>query len=419
MSTIDPETIDVTQPPPVSPTTAGLRSVVAAIKALFVTAKAEVEALQTAEAVLSGEVGGLTGQVEDLAGEISSLDGRVTALEEGGGGGGPTLTEEVIASPTNGQEVVVTHPAVPLSGSGSGKIGFSGLAMIPGSSQGYYPTTGWDDQNCNTGGASWIKDSGTAGHFSANPGPLVVQYALMYMADGWTRQITSIGVDPTVASSVVLDGEQDSGAITTIKTVRGSGSSCYAVNGVSYGGARMAYSITPELIDAAEFATLGSFDGIYSWHSGTESPTRAAITLNGGTTWLSFDGSDWVEIGLEDLITEGLQAFPAGSGAFSDSSGNAMDPAHWSALFSLAQAELAVSIKVAIGIDGGGVSYGGIDSFNFNTFKRGYMQPMNVSNYGTVGYSSIVRLSETETRFKLATGWGGGPTDWHCQVWTY
>jgi len=80
---------------------------------------------------------------------------------------------------------------------------------------------------------------------------------------------------------------------------------------------------------------------------------------------------------------------------------------------------LAVSIKVAIGIDGGGVSYGGIDSFNFNTFKRGYMQPMNVSNYGTVGYSSIVRQSETETRFKLATGWGGGPTDWHCQVWTY
>ena len=64
MSAIDPGTIDVTQPPAINPTTSGLRAVVTAIKALFVTAKAEVEALQEADAGFSLQIAAAQGDAD-------------------------------------------------------------------------------------------------------------------------------------------------------------------------------------------------------------------------------------------------------------------------------------------------------------------------------------------------------------------
>lgn len=80
MSAIDPSAIDTTQPPALNPTTSGMRAVIAAIRAQFVTAKAEIEALQEEVEVPTLDQAPIPGTAgENAAGallDISAASGR-------------------------------------------------------------------------------------------------------------------------------------------------------------------------------------------------------------------------------------------------------------------------------------------------------------------------------------------------------
>ncbi|GAG36659.1 unnamed protein product, partial [marine sediment metagenome] len=73
MSAIDPSTIDTTQPPAVDPTTSGVRGVFLAIKALFTTAKSEIETLDA----------GLTSAQADATQALSDAADAQTDADQG------------------------------------------------------------------------------------------------------------------------------------------------------------------------------------------------------------------------------------------------------------------------------------------------------------------------------------------------
>lgn len=387
MSTLDPNTIDVTQPSSNNPTTSGMRGVIAAIKALFVLAKAE----------------------------IAALEGRVTAIESGSGVGS-TLTEATAASLGVGQSLVVTHPAVPLSGEGAGAIWFAALGLVSGSSGSAAPsgTSGWISQDLNVNGASWVKDSGSLGHFTVDPGPDVGLDCRVH-GDLYAH-IVAYGEDPTAASSVQLSEELASGPVSEIVSLYGedgwvkqTGYSGYPSNGFHY-------CLSLEILsDASAIGMLTGFGGQIATGGANG---RAAVSLDSGGHWLAFDGSSWAEIDLEELATAGM-VLPTDLGeTWHDSLDVALPLQAWASLLELMQAEPALSVRWACGFDQTGV-YNNVYSLQAQWSEVSTIRPLALFRGSGVGFL-IKRLSATRTAFQYSGPGYGLETysDFRCQVRT-
>ena len=287
MSAIDPETIDVTQPPAVNPTTSGLRSVVAAIKALFTTAKAEVE----------------------------GLDSRVTALEEGGGGGA-TRTRHTEAALNSGDSVVVTHPAVSLDYADE-EIDAAAWAEVQGAQdQSTYvhcdqePYIQFPD--LNRSGRTWVRDGTNTGHLSG-PADYGVGQACRIRIGGSTYHILEFANDGSGTSDITLSGDPATGAIEYVNGFENIGNS-YRLNRVQDTGAvyrcpkdawhpfvfessRPGWGEDyPTGNDVAQWAgiTVAAPRDQYGF-SYPNRYSRWAISPDDGATYYYFDGSAWVE----------------------------------------------------------------------------------------------------------------------------
>jgi len=171
-SSIDPNTIDTTQPPAVTATTAGVRAVFAAIKALFVIAKAEISAIQAAAVALTL---------------------RVVALE--GAPGGYTVFEAALPPGMSMGEIAeLTIDSYPLD---ERDIQFSALIE-----NGLAETNLW--------GSAWFRDTllpggGCSGHL-VDWGGAMPAAGTTITNDTGTGTITgTVGGDATAADAIVLD----------------------------------------------------------------------------------------------------------------------------------------------------------------------------------------------------------------------
>jgi hypothetical protein len=145
-------------------------AIVVPVNASDLTNDSTVTGVTVADA-LNTLLGGLTPDASDINNDstvvgITVADALNTLASSGGG---PVLTEVIEAAPTSGQVITVTHPAVPLTGTNSGKIMFSGLFTVPGTLHEETPAT-WTDENLNENGASWVRDTGTIKAVSCHTG---------------------------------------------------------------------------------------------------------------------------------------------------------------------------------------------------------------------------------------------------------
>jgi hypothetical protein len=342
----------------------------------------------------------------------------------GGSGGDGTLTEDIVSSMTSGSTHSVTHPSVPLTGAGSGEIRFSVLATKLGSStESFYVFPGESIQNLNTGGAGWVQDSGVYGHFSAAVDPNVVVGVTVNVA-GTAYTIASITGGGTAPSSVELDSAAATGAISYIRASTGTPYDNYLY--ISYywdGGAIIKYAATPTMTYARNndispttpWENLGKFKGISGSVSG--GVYRAAFSLDGGSTWISFDGSAWVTITLANLEAAGLQfstgyakdslgiSLPVDDGTSSPAEG-------WGTLRTAIEAAGAgLNLCVAIGIRTPTLSTpAGITSLTIDWAEKDTVHPHTLSEF------IVSRTAATTALFSCNTS--SARSDVHCQVWT-
>jgi len=310
MSAIDPETIDVTQPPAVNPTTSGLRSVVVAIKALFTTAKAEVE----------------------------DLDSRVTALEEGGGGSHQDFELGPLASY---ESTVVEHDAVPLTGGGALGFHVRAQATLPGASMTVdhpnpdYGEDGYDIPNVSwfEEGITWtndgVVDGYTTGHFSkalAEP----IRRGCYFSIEGSEVEggICVWGGNGTVFQSVVVSADVPSGTVDLMVGLDQSEYDGVYLRGVYYDGSSKYPNmndhlapVKPELAFDVAAATIGSWT--YPPRGYTYYPewgvgwAQCFWSKDGGQTWWGWDqqAEDWLEGvdpgSVQDRVNHGFR-FPSG-----------------------------------------------------------------------------------------------------------
>ena len=336
----------------------------------------------------------------------------------GGGGGGETLTEIIVPAMTYGNTQTVTHAAVPLT---DGGIKFAMLATIPGTSQSstVYPDT---FENLNTGAATWIQDAGTAGHFSGVPGANVTSDDFIFI--GGVQYGMTITTPPgTAPSSVTLTASIPSASIDAINSV-------YSLSNEIRPTYVLSYAICPvvswgypnhDLITAAQVTTMHIFAGLWLSTTGT-GVVRAAVSLDGGTTWLAYNGSTWVTITPSNLEVAGLQGL---GGYVADSAGNAI-PADdgtpgavgWGELrLLLVAAGVGLHFRVMLGIRGDGS-----DTYAYNAclFWQDYDTYQSLfcsgNQYGNLDFL-VNRDSTTQAMFYYLNSSFPSVTDVHCQVW--
>ena len=279
MSAIDPETIDVTQPPPINPTTSGLRAVVAAIKALFVTAKGEVE----------------------------DLDGRVTALEAGGGGGGDAWVETRATFPAPGQGSLlhVDHPALPLAGFGPR---VEAEATLPGASRSVSSANNeasdWEPIRFLDLPAPpapqevrWTLDAPGQGHLSTAQGRLTKGCTIRIGGADYT--VTDLG-DQTAQGGITL---ADTGSPATDSLLEGYWGALAGYSGslgLSSGGGFYAsnYNYPAKMVVPFDCSAVESWTGVPYCNAYLPSQFNyitALFSKDGGQTWWGFTGAAWVQ----------------------------------------------------------------------------------------------------------------------------
>ncbi len=310
MSTIDPETIDVTQPPAVNPTTSGLRAVVAAIKALFATAKAEVE----------------------------DLDSRVTALEEGGGGSYQDFDLGPLASY---ESAVIEHNPIPLTGEGAFDFHVQAQATLPGASMTVnhpspdYGEDGFDIPNVSwfEEGITWTNDGVvegyTTGHFSKALGEPVRRGCYFGVAGSEVEGgICVWSGDGTGYQSVVVSEDVPSGTVDLMVGLDQSYYSGIYLRSVYYDDqslypnlndhlapvkAAMAFDVSAANIGAWTYPPRG-YTYYSEWGVGW---AQCFWSKNGGQTWWGWDqqAEDWLEGvdpgSVQDRVNHGFR-FPSG-----------------------------------------------------------------------------------------------------------
>ncbi len=330
-----------------------------------------------------------------------------------GGGGGATLSEATAASLSDGESVNVTHPAVALD---SGEIRFSALATLAGESSLASPST-WTDYDLREGsGATWVQDSGADGHFSVAPG-IAVPGCRIWLSAGGYASINTMTGDGTAPSSVTLSVAVATGGIEAIWSSYGQGSDLYCYySGSTYpdfSGAAAPYSISDTLLSQADLADIGTLAG----PSGT-GPGRGAISLDGGVSWLVFDGAAWSTLALTatSMQSGGMHII---SSSWSDTAGDALDAADWAALLDLMTAEGAsLDVRIAVGWDPAG-SYSGVYTTGVATQAADSVVPVPLvmPGYSAEGFV-VARSSTTQATYTWNAPMTGTYTDFRCGVWT-
>ena len=312
MSAIDPETINVSQPPPINPTTAGLRAVVAAIKALFVTAKAEVE----------------------------GLDSRVTALEASGGGE-PAHQDFDLGPLASGETAVIEHDPVSLTGEGAlafhvqAQATFHGPSVTMEHPNPEYGQDGWDIPNVSwfEAGITWTNDGVvggyTTGHFSKALTEPIRRGCYFRVAGSEVEGgICVWSGDGTAFQSVTVSNDVPTG---TLDLMVGLGQSYYSglyLRSVYYNSAYIYPNmndhlapVKPALAFNLAAANIGAWTypprGYASYQQWGVGWAQCFWSKNGGQTWWGWDqvAEDWIE-GVDpeseqDRLDHGFR-FPSG-----------------------------------------------------------------------------------------------------------
>lgn len=361
----------------------------------------------------------------------------------GGPGGGPTLTEELVTlfypSDTSQNPVLVTHPAVPLTGAGSGRIRFSGIQNVA------QPTTvenPYFDEAEDVRGAitQWHKNSGASGHFNAAVNSKI--------SEGCSVSLNTVGfsiatlIPPGTADDSVVLESVPADSTPTVNYIRSQGYSGSRVYSWSYYDGALYHYAMPSVmsyvretsdntIDAADAAAMGFFKGVHSFVYSTGAVARGAVTVN-GTDWIVFNGTDWsTVIDLADLETDGMVLVTDGSwhswqtttaGGPADlalDDGTASPPEGWGTLRTLIQAQGAgLHFRVAVG--GRATSGSGHTIYNEVQWALpDKIQPfaIGVAHGGSPPWT-VTRLTETLAEFTCPPGSSDPIRNVHCQVWT-
>lgn len=263
----------------------------------------------------------------------------------GGGPGGPVCTEVVVGTLTTGDlPIEMNHPAVPLTGPGSGGIMWTATASYPGTEHISAGGVDWPAEDLNVNGATWENDGVGIGHFSVNPGPKCG--IGMALDDPSSNAITTNWpADPTVEGSVTLTQDYATTLVpVTLRAIYGNWQwgdsiSCGIMVAATHLNNAVTYVTSPLLLNSDDLATVGVAPLMWGL-SGPTIAVRGAVSVNGGATWISWDGVEWLDASGNPMTdglripTEGYQAAP-----WLDCDGNAIESDGQAALRALMDAE--------------------------------------------------------------------------------
>jgi len=216
-----------------------------------------------------------------------------------GGGSGPLLTEDVEPIFSTGFQSV-THPAVPLTGVGSGAIRFSVLANLSGTSHTDLPQY-TVTENLQMAALNWISDSATGGHFDGAPDPRVTSNCWVTIG-GVGHTIVTFTPPGTGFDQVILEASVPSNTVSIIQSVYTYG---FTVETTLFYDGTYHYSFSnsvswcmesaDNIISPAEVTTMGRINGIrgYVLYNGVRKFTGSSGlgTFNQGN--FIYVGASW------------------------------------------------------------------------------------------------------------------------------
>lgn len=325
-------------------------------------------------------------------------------------GGGYTLTEQLVASFNINESYTLTHPAVALD---SGEILFSVLHdAVP---QSYSQTANtWTDENLRGTATSFVFDSGTKGHFYGGAPDVRVQVGCV--VEG--RYITAITPPGTGPSSVTLTTSSANFPVSSIYCLYGQGEMLYPYQytgiAADYAGAAIAYSITDTLVVSSNVPSMGGSLRLTATNSGAVVNPRGAISLDGGTTWLAFDGSDWVAItsSAASLLGDGMRIQTED---WLGADNAALDEEDWIALQGLmVAAGDDLDARLIVGMDPDGVNWNVLSAIHITwngveEVTQGVVGSEFSMGGGGEPNWTVNRTSTTQAVFTGANGFSGWP----------
>jgi hypothetical protein len=350
-----------------------------------------------------------------------------------GTGGGPTLTEVVIPSfLSTDPPAYVTHPSIPLTGAGSGAIRFTVLGGEIQSRTTEYPTLNMVE-NLKSSALNWVAETGTKGHFDGAADLRAGEFNLIDIA-GTEYAITAYSSPGTGSESVTLSAAAPNGSINYIRnsiTYGGAVRNSYYYDGATthYAHPTVLSYVTESasnMLTPTDAAKMVYFEAIFGYHTGTAA--KGLLTLDGGSTWISFDGSAWVTVTLADLDSQGM-VIPLDTAGYIwlDSVGSAVPlddlsatPVEgWGTLRTALQAAgPALDFRMAVGVRGTELdaTHGFFQHLGMNWRAEDVVTSLAIGQ----GYSSsikfrVARLTETVTEFTKISS--STYDDVHCQVW--
>lgn len=330
------------------------------------------------------------------AGQVLTADDEAHASWQTPTGGGWTKTAAApVAHLAPGESFDLDHPA----STGLPQV----WAEIAGDSDTAQPTPVAD--GADFGAAAWLQDDGVSGHFSADPGNQVVRGCAITIGEA-TAAIVAMDGDGTGLEAVELTDAIPSGPIARIDPVLG-----WAGGSLVTSGSGGTYVETPELalarcelLTAGQVAGVGTLTGVSGDLSGTGAVGRAAFSVDGGASWIAWDGTGWVTVAEEDLEDDGCQvAF----GTLAGSDGLAIAAGGWAALLALAVAGEA-GLWLLVGLRGTAVDQSAITGLLASWVEPSTDELLALGHTGGMmagGGLRVIRVSTTRTRFLNAAMW--------------
>ena len=266
----------------------------------------------------------------NYAGTQWYYDGAAWTEVTGGSGETYSRTQQTVTNMAPGSYVDITHPSYALTGRDFYvDVGISNSPADGYSTGGYWTIL---QDLIPPGGISWVSDGVCSGHFDVDPGDRV---QVGCWINGGSTAIATIAADPTQANSVTLAAGYDlaSGPISALQgsyansgalslTVYNDGNA-HPVNYAYYGTAAYAVDLSsPEINQMkAPYSIVNT--------GGSSAEGRIVWSLDAGTTWKYYNGSNWVTADLDNLVA-GSCRMPAGySSTVLDSTGTALTDAAW------------------------------------------------------------------------------------------
>jgi hypothetical protein len=253
-------------------------------------------------------------------------------------GGGATPYNATAASMSNGDAIVLTHAAVPLDE----PLDVHGTAVYTPGGTSVVSLTTWDSlnwtiPNLNTSGRTWIADGGATGHLSGAADSGVGAGCEILIA-GTTYVIESLVLDGTGAGSITLSGAPGPDSpITWIRALKLNMQIEVTANSLGvFPTAAAWYDVVSTAAPGASLplAMTGALDligAIGSLPAGTA--IKAAFSIDGGVTWLYYDGLAWEPMTRADWATKGCLVTDVGGNSICDAGMGAPIPtAAWDAL---------------------------------------------------------------------------------------